>query len=392
MKEKIKQFFTNPRNLYILGFILVFALSFSEVMRGKQRNFMIFSEATQMFWNGINPYLGQGAWENVGLDYYIYGPLFNIFFAPFAFLPDWMGPFVWNLFNFTLLFISIFTLPKKYSNEQKCKTFLYTFLILATTQLSFQYNVTVAYLFIFSFSLMEKGKSFWAIALILFSGFTKIYGIFQLGFLLCYPKFWRNMGYVLIIALIFTLLPALKIPIAELSDYYQTWFDALTSHEDDGRTWATFFYMKPFFHTSPSYMRYIQIATISSLAILLILNYKKYINFEFRAQALGILMGWVILFSDTSEKHTYVIALLGYLIWYWTISPKKRLDKILFWANFIILTVVPVDLLCPSAVMKFICNTLTFNIWLFTFTWLRMCYLTLVVNCFHGNKKVFSAS
>ena len=34
-------FFLNPRNLYILGALIVLALSFSEVARGRQKNFMI---------------------------------------------------------------------------------------------------------------------------------------------------------------------------------------------------------------------------------------------------------------------------------------------------------------------------------------------------------------
>jgi hypothetical protein len=45
-----------PRNLYILGMILTFLLSLSEVMRGREKNFMIFSESTRLFWGGIMPY------------------------------------------------------------------------------------------------------------------------------------------------------------------------------------------------------------------------------------------------------------------------------------------------------------------------------------------------
>lgn len=374
MKE-IKSFYMNPKNLYITGFILIFVLTLSEVTRGRQLNFMIFSESTKMFWDNISPYIGGGEWKIKGLDYFLYGPLFNVFFAPFAYLPDSIGPFAWNLFNFTLYFLSIFSLPKKYTNEQKCTIFLYTFLILATTQLSFQYNVAIAYIFVFSFSLMERGKYFWALVLILFSGFTKIYGIFELSLLLCYPKFWKNMGYVCIISVIYIILPALSVSIAGLPEYYQSWFDALISHKDT-RVWQTFFYMEPFAEIFVSYMRYIQIVTILLLAIFFISKYKQYSRFDFRIQTLGILMGWIILFSDSAEKHTYVIALLGYLLWYWTIIPK-RTDKILFWSNLVVLVIIPVDLFCPPTIMRFVFNTITLNLWLFTFTWLRMCYLTI---------------
>ena len=116
---------------FTIGFILTAALTFSEVARGRQYNFMIFSDATRDFWNGIIPY--GAAWaEEKGHDVFLYGPLFNILFSPFAYLPSWLAPFVWNLMNFTLYFISIFTLPDKYTKETKCKIFLYTLPILAT--------------------------------------------------------------------------------------------------------------------------------------------------------------------------------------------------------------------------------------------------------------------
>ena len=113
--------------------LLVLALSVSEVTRGRHKNFMIFAESTKLFWQQIAPY---GAnWPPaefpVRLDYFLYGPLFNILFAPFAYLPAWLGPIVWNVFNFTLWFAAIFTLPGKFTREEKCKSFLFTFLILA---------------------------------------------------------------------------------------------------------------------------------------------------------------------------------------------------------------------------------------------------------------------
>ena len=52
------------------------------------------------------------------------------------------------------------------------------------------------------------------------------------------------------------------------------------------------------------------------------------------------------------------------------------LDRTLFWANLVLLVLVPVDLICPSPVMRFLCDTVQLNIYCFTFTWLRMIYVT----------------
>lgn len=201
--ENISRFFLNRRNIFILGFVLTFVLTLLEVSHGKQYNFFTFQNGTFDFWKGEDPY---------GVEKYdfLYGPLFAILFAPFAYLGMTVGPFVWNLFNFSMFFCAIFTLPRLTEN-QKCQTYLYTAMILATTQMSMQFNPVVAYLFLFAFTLLERGKPFWAITLILISGFCKIYGIFELALLLCYPKFWRNILFTIVLAAVFVFLPLVSI-------------------------------------------------------------------------------------------------------------------------------------------------------------------------------------
>lgn len=376
-RQRFVAFFLNPRNLYLLGLIAVFALSFSEVARGKHRNFMIFAESTKLFWQQIAPY-GEN-WPPAGfpirLDYYLYGPLFNLLFAPFAYLPAWLGPFAWNLFNFTMWFTAIFTLPGRFTRDEKCKAFLYTFPILACTQLSFQYNVAVGYLFLFAYSLLERDKGFWAVLLIMVSGFTKIYGIFQLGLLVCYPHFWRNMGYAVAIGAALLLAPAVNMPLAELPDYYGQWVGALTAHKDT-RTWMNLFYLRPF--GLLPYRMYVQAGVLLLLAAGLFANYRNWRLAYFRIAALAVLMGYVILFSNSSEGHTYVISLIGYLMWYWTMHRSGALtpaDRILYWAVFVVVVLMPVDVLCPPRVMRLFYGW-QLNLWLLLALWLRLCYAT----------------
>lgn len=91
-------------------------------------------------------------------------------------------------------------------------------------------------MFLFAYSLLERDKGFWAVLLIMVSGFTKIYGIFQLAMLLFYPHFWRNLGYAALIGIAFLLAPAVNMPLTELPDYYGQWIGALTEHPGT-RTW-----------------------------------------------------------------------------------------------------------------------------------------------------------
>lgn len=222
---------------------------------------------------------------------------------------------MWNVFNFTLWFAAIFTLPGKFTRGEKCKSFLFTFLILACTQLSFQYNVAVGYMFLFAYSLLERDKGFWAVLLIMVSGFTKIYGIFQLAMLLFYPHFWRNVGYAVLIGIACLLAPAVNMPLAELPDYYGQWVGALTEHPDT-RTWMNVFYLRPL--GLLPYRTYVQIGVLALLAVGVLANWRSWRLPFFRIACLAILMGYVILFSNSSEGHTYVIMLIGYQMWYWT--------------------------------------------------------------------------
>lgn len=358
-----------PRNVLILGAIVSFLVTIMEVTRDRQRNFMIFQNATLDFWNGITPYGEE--WFRHGLDFFLYAPLFNIIFTPFAYMPDWLGPFVWNLLNYGLYAAAIYTLPR-FTASQKSRILLYTLPILATTQLSFQYNVAIAYIYLFAFTLLERGRAGWAILLIMISALTKIYGGFELAILIFYPRIWRNLGWCVLLGAALLLMPALKIPIIELPAYYGSWIDAINSHTDS-RLFEGFFNIRLLWgDIPPAYMPWIQISVVGAVAALVIANYRRFSDFNFRIGVVGIIMGWIILFSNSPEKHTYVIALVGYLMWYWSLNRRSVYDRILYWSNLVVLVLIPVDLLCPPVVMHFIFDTLDLNQWLFLLTWSTM--------------------
>ena len=376
--RRVESFCMNQRNLFVVGMLLVLALSVSEVARGRHRNFMIFAESTRMFWSGTAPYGDNWTQAVPHLDYFLYGPLFNILFAPFAFMPAWLGPVVWNLFNFTLWFAAVFTLPAM-SRAEKCRSFMYTFLILACTQLSFQYNVAVGYMFLFAYTLLERGRGFWAVLLIMISGFTKIYGFFALGLLLLYPppQIGRNMLYVAVIAVAFALAPAVNMPLADLPAYYGEWFSALMSHKDT-RTWMTVFYMRPL--GLLQYRTFVQAGVLLLLAAGLLANLRFRDRRFLRLSALAVMMGYVILFSNSSESHTYVITLIGYMVWYHAMMRAgmlRALDRFMFWAVLAVVVVMPVDVLCPPAVMRVFYDA-QINMWLLLVLWLRICYTAFV--------------
>ena len=376
--QRVVKFMTNPRNLFVLGFVIIFVLTLLEVTRDRHGNFKIFAQSTRMFWEGIAPYGDNWSAMAPKLDYFLYGPLFNVLFAPFAFAPAWLGPMLWNLSGYVLWFAAIFTLPR-FTVEEKCKSFMFTFLLLATTQLSFQYNVAIGAMFLLIYNMLERGKSFWAVVLILISGFTKIYGLFAIGLLFCYPvrQWWRYVVYALPVAALFLLAPAASVPLSEVPAYYGEWVSALLSHKDT-RTWVTIFYMKPF--DLKSCQMYLQVGVLVALFAGILSN-MRYRNVPFyRIGAFAVLVGYVILFSNSSERHTYVISLIGYMMWYWAmrrVGAVTMFDKVLFWLLFAVVVVMPVDVLCPPKLMHIFFDA-TVNLWLLVAMWIRVCYTTFV--------------
>ena len=86
-------------------------------------------------------------------------------------------------------------------------------------------------------------------------------------------------------------------------------------------------------------------------------------------------MSWAILFGLSSERHTYVIAMVGYAIWYLNIVPTI-LDKVLLWLNFVLLAIFPIDIICPWAVSNFVLAKLNMGVIIFAITWGVMVYKT----------------
>ena len=93
------------RIFFWVGFAVAIAATLLEVARGRNANYIVYSDATKLFWEGINPYTMDFV-EQHG-RYFLYLPDFCCIFAPIAFLPWWLGPFVYNLGNYTLFYFSI---------------------------------------------------------------------------------------------------------------------------------------------------------------------------------------------------------------------------------------------------------------------------------------------
>ena len=204
--------------------------------------------------------------------------------------------------------------------------------------------------------------------------------------LLFYPRLQRNVVYALFIGLFLFLLPVVHIPINKLINFYQSWLTVVTGHLEVQR-YSLYRVLILLYGSIGKYTGFISLSVLSVIITLTLTRLKLFReSFLYRAQFLGILMGWAILFSTGSERHTYVIAVAGYAIWY-SCSGLTRPDRILLWINFLLLGIMPVDLICPWVISNFILAKLHLGVIVFSITWFTMAYRTFILQGNDGSPK-----
>lgn len=319
MDTKIEKYLTF-RNILILGLLVSVGVTVQQFLTDKHLNFQIFYYSTQDFWNGISPYSEN--WWRHGLDYFIYAPGFSVLFGPLVLLPMFVAGLLWNLGSMAAVIFSIYSLPR-ISKIQKAYLFLFIVLLAAPSQMTFQYNMLICAMFLWAFSLLEQGKYQWATLLIMLSACTKIYGSFELLLLLCYPNFWKSVGWsVLWGVLIAVLLPATVVGFDSIIPYYQEWVGQLSAHRIS-RSFDSFFDIKLIWGAhQPSYMPIVQLVVFMVVTLLTFLRRKLWDRFDFKVGLLAVIMG-----------------------------------------------IIPIDLICPKALMELLLTNLDLNNILYTLVW-----------------------
>lgn len=364
----VKWFFSNPTCVFFLGLAVVLLATSLEVFRGRNTNYFDYQDSTRMFWEGLSPYNMEYAQAHS--IYFLYSPVFSVIFAPIFFLPWWLGPFVWNIGNYSLFALAIKMLPQQL-DKYKHWIFLFLLSVILQTVFCYQHNIIVSYIYIFAFILLERGKAFWAVLLIMISATTKVYGAAELAILFCYPKVWRNLGYAVLCGAALLLLPAVNTAFDNVFVLYQQMFDMIASHHSDSDFIGILFArgLKPLL--LPNY-RLVQIVVLALLGVAFFARYKRWKDFRFRVQALAVLTGYMILFSDCPETHTYIITLPFYAMAFWLQPRRTWLDWTLFWLLVVNFCILPTDVLCPAWLHEYIHQTFWLDVYTYFVCWLRM--------------------
>jgi len=134
--------------------------------------------------------------------------------------------------------------------------------------------------------------------------------------------------YTLACAIFFLFLPLVVIDFGQLIKLYQSWFHLLVADQPPTLFgYSVFGWLESWFHM---HIQNIVILTVGALLFLLpFTRLKMYASFDFRLHALSSILIWVVIFNHMAESPTFIIAMAGVAIWFFTSKPTF-LNIILF--------------------------------------------------------------
>ena len=354
--EKLRSYFT-PQLMLGFYILLALAVSIQLIFLGPKQiegwnhsltHYNVYLIFKDSFFHLVHNQDLYQFWPEEHWDLYKYSPVFALLMAPFAYLPDWLGLSIWNLLNSILLFLAINQLP---ALTQKAKTLLLLFVLveLSTSLQNAQSNALVLSLVVFGFNQFEKGNMGWATLWIVASGFIKIYGIAALCLSLFYPNKARTAYFTFLWTILLLLLPLLVVTPSQLWFLYTSWKNLLANDHSNSVGMSVQGLAVSWLHYKGSK----DLLLLASMVVmgLPFLIWNRYQDFGFRSLVLALLLIWLVIFNHKAESPTFIIAITGVGIWYFS-KPQRPVFDTVFLFIALILTSLSVTDLVPSYFRK----------------------------------------
>ncbi|TKC10926.1 DUF2029 domain-containing protein [Pedobacter polaris] len=303
---------------FILGVWILLALlvAIKQAFQPTNNNYLIFK---YVYFHAVERLPLYIPYPNEHLDTNHYGPLFSLLIAPFALLPNYIGMLLWQLANTLFLYFAIKQLPIGIRKVNAIYWIVAHELL--TAMFGLQFNISIAAIIIFAYVLIDKNKNFWAAFVIIFGFYIKLYGIVGLAFFFFAKQKPKFILYCIFWAILLFILPMLFFSPSYILQCYQDWYVSLSE--------------KQALNASLTSMQDISVmgmarritgdASISNLPFLVIgltlfiipyLRFKMYKIPDFRLLFLASALIFTVIFSNSSESPTYIIAFVGVAIWF----------------------------------------------------------------------------
>jgi len=283
-------------------------------------------------------------------DLFKYSPSFAMLFGVFAFLPDFVGILLWNLMNALMLYFAMFSLPNL-TIKAKASMLLIVIIELMTSMQNTQSNALIAGLIILAFVMLEREEPFIAALCIVSTVFIKIFGIVAFALFIFYPRKAKLVLYSLCWIAFFLFLPLLAVDFSQLKFLYSSWFNLLVNDHTISEGVSVIGWLKSWFNLDLSKGLIVLIGAV--LFLIPLARVKQYSNYSFRLLTLSSVLIWMIIFNHKAESATFIIAMSGATIWYFS-QERKAWDIILLILAFVFTSLSPTDIFPRVVRIKFI--------------------------------------
>jgi hypothetical protein len=328
-----------------------------------------------VFWHSLHQEHLYQLYPEQYFDKNHYGPLFAILIAPFAILPNYLGLLLWGMMNVYLLFYAVGKLPISFWGKNII--LLISLIETLTAIQNLQFNPMLCSWIILSYVAIKNSQIRLAAFLIVASTFIKLYGVVALPFIFFTKDYKKLIGYLILWAIILFCLPMFISSPEFIYQSYIDWFHVLLEKNTENvnsylnesmQDISVMGFVKrttSFHHLANFYF----IITAGILMLLPLYRFSKWGNTNFQLTYLAQLLIGLVIFSTSAESPTYVIAVVGFSIWYVLHAPKPALYMYVLLILVLILTVFsPTDLfpdLLQAIVVKFALKALPcFLAWL----------------------------
>jgi hypothetical protein len=318
LKEKFLKILLNPKYIFGVYLIISVVTAISKYLRGDYaiNNYLIFKN---VFFNTIHQKNLFIHYPDLYFDLNHYGVFFSALIAPFAMMPDWLGISLWNIANTFIFVYGVYRLP--FSDAKKAVFGLLCLQEYITAALSLQFNVALTGLLLLSAVYIYERKEVKSVTAILIGIFVKIYGIVgltQFFFIKNKSKFILSG---VAIAILFFVLPMTYSSPEFVIQCYSDWFQSIVEKNNENQVLGNM--------QDISLMGFVRRilgdASISNLVFLAFglplfalpyIRIKQYKHYAFQLMILASTLLFLVLFSSSSESPTYIIAVVGVLIWF----------------------------------------------------------------------------
>lgn len=281
-----------------------------------------------------------GSFPNDHWDLYKYSPAFALCFGVLSWMPDTIGLFLWNAINALCLFAGVRLLPHL-SNERKSWILLFGLLEMLLSIQNTQSNGLMAGLVVLAYALAERRNYILSTLCVVASFYIKIYGALAFVFYLFYPGKLRLMGWSVFWMIFFALLPLTVVSGPQLWFLYHSWLHLLLNDRSASTGLSVIGILDTWFHLS------VPKNGVTGLGLLLLLlpliHIRRYKDPTFRLLYLASVLIWMVIFNHKAESPTYIIAISGIGIWYFS-QRADPLNRILLILSFLLITMSVSDL------------------------------------------------